>query len=143
MKKPILVLFILTCNLSFGQTKDLQQSIDSFRTALSQQNIQIKNLQAQVYQLNAVLNAMRSSLNDVQYIAKTDSATYKPKTVLKKTVVKTNQTAANVTVVDRSNTLPPYSRYYRTIKGKKYYIDLHNKQKFTLLPSGRKVYVHI
>jgi len=139
MKKTILVLFILACNLSFGQTRDLQQSIDSFRTALSQQNIQIKNLQAQVYNLNKILNAVKNDLSDVSNYSLTDttgSKWMKSKTVVKSTVNKSN----HVSTVNVFTEEPKDARYYRTIYGKKIYIA-HNGRKFYIATNGRRIYV--
>ena len=139
MKKSILVLFILVCNLSFGQTRDLQQSIDSFRTALSQQNIQIKNLQAQVYNLNKILNAVKNDLSDVSNYSLTDTTGgkwMKSKTVVKSTVNKSNR----VSTVNVFTEEPKDARYYRTIHGKKIYIA-RNGRKFYIAPNGRRIYV--
>ena len=146
MKKLILLLFIAVSHFSFAQTKDLQQSIDSFRTVLNKQDLQIKQLQAQVYHLSTVLNTVKNSLNEGMNYSKADSAEYanyrpKPKTVVKKTVVKANKVISPAQVVDRNSRIPRGAKYYRTIKGEKHYIDRSGK-KFIILPNGKKIYVY-
>ena len=146
MKKLILLLFIAVSHFSFAQTKDLQQSIDSFRTVLNKQDMQIKQLQAQVYHLSTVLNTVNNSLNEGMNYSKADSAEYanyrpKPKTVVKKTVVKANKEINTAPVIYRSNRIPKNAKYYKTINGNKYYIERSTGRKFIILKNGRIKYV--
>lgn len=139
MKKTILLLLILLSNLSYAQTKDLQQSIDSFRKVLNEQNIQIKQLQAQVYNLNKILNAVKNDLSDVSNYSLTDTTGgkwMKSKTVVKSTVNKSN----HVSTINVFTEEPKDARYYRTIHGKKIYIA-RNGRKFYIAPNGRRIYV--
>ena len=64
MKKVILFILIFVCNYSSGQTKELQQTIDSFKTALNEQNFRIIQLEDQVHSLYKVLFSVKKVLND-------------------------------------------------------------------------------
>lgn len=64
MKKLILFFLIFVCNYSSAQTKELQQTIDSFKTALNEQNLRITELEDQVHSLYKVLFSVKKVLND-------------------------------------------------------------------------------
>ena len=64
MKKVILVILIFVCNYSNGQTKELQQTIDSLKAALNEQNLRINHLEDQVHSLYKVQFSLKKVLND-------------------------------------------------------------------------------
>ncbi len=145
MKKPIFLLLILISNFSYGQTKDLQQSIDSFRMALNEQNMQIKQLRAQVYNLTKILNAVKTDLNDVPDYARIDTTgakcCLKSKTSVKSTVVKHKNVSTTVPNIRTVTEEPRDARYFRTMHGKKYYIARNGKI-FYLASTGKRIYVN-
>lgn len=63
----MLLILIFVCNYSIAQTKELQQTIDSFKTVLNEQNLRINRLEYQVHGLYKVLNSVKKGLNDSSF----------------------------------------------------------------------------
>jgi len=64
MKKVILFILIFVCNYTISQTRELQQTIDSLKTAINEQNLRINHLEDQVHSLYKVLFSVKNVLND-------------------------------------------------------------------------------
>lgn len=64
MKKVILFILIFVCDYTISQTRELQQTIDSLKTAINEQNLRINHLEDQVHSLYKVLFSVKNVLND-------------------------------------------------------------------------------
>jgi len=141
MKNPILLGFVLISSITFAQTRELQQSIDSFRTVLNQQNAYIKQLQLQVRKLNVLVSTLKSDLNTVPEFAnaeklKQNSAdsslmTVKPKTRLTKiqpkVVIEQPQQFGKRLSPIKIKKLIRESKLIKIVGNRKYYKDKYNR----------------
>jgi len=154
MKKSILLMFILISNLTYSQTRELQQSIDSFRTVLNQQSVHIKQLQTQVRRLNAIVNTMKNDLNAVPELSKVENqqqntadSTFvatKVKTrihkVSSKSLTKQPMQITNPITSAKVKELIRKSRLIRISGDRRYYRDKFNRM-FFVDKSNRAFYV--
>jgi len=139
MKKTILFLFILISSLTYAQTKELQQSIDSFRTVLNEQSIHIKQLQTQIRRLNTLVNTLKNDLNGVPEFSKVEKQQLNAiDSSLIVTKPKINRLRSNNNIVQSkeiSSKLTPMrikmliskSRLIRISGDRKYYRDKFNR----------------
>lgn len=152
MKKSILLVFILISSLTYGQTRELQQSIDSFRTVLNQQNILIRQLQTQVRRLNTTVN----TLNDVPEFSKVvkqkqnavDSTLISTNTATKNIKVQTKLVGNQPTKIDNMHStvgmkkLIRESRFIKISGSRKYYRDRSHRLFYVIDNSYKVVYVN-
>ena len=141
MKNPILLGFVLISSITFAQTRELQQSIDSFRTVLNQQNAHIKQLQSQVRKLNVLVSTLKSDLNAVPEFANAEKLqqnsadsslmTAKPKTRLTKiqpiAVIEQPQQFGKRLSPLKIKKLISESKLIKIAGNRKYYKDKYNR----------------
>ena len=141
MKNPILLGFVLISSITFAQTRELQQSIDSFRTVLNQQNAYIKQLQLQVRKLNVLVSTLKSDLNAVPEFANAEKLqqnsadsslmTAKPKTRLTKiqpiAVIEQPQQFGKRLSPIKIKKLIRESKLIKIVGNRKYYKDKYNR----------------
>jgi len=141
MKKTILLGFVLISSITFAQTRELQQSIDSFRTVLNQQNAHIKQLQSQVRKLNSIVSTLKNDLNAVPEFAKVekqqqnlaDSTQAVAKVKTKLTKVQSNAVIEHPQQFGKKfsplkiKKLIRESKFIKTVGNKKYYKDKYNR----------------
>jgi septal ring factor EnvC (AmiA/AmiB activator) len=155
MKKSILLAFVLLSSLTFAQTRELQQSIDSFRTVLNQQNAHIKQLQSQVRKLNTIVSTIKNDLNAVPEFAKVDNQqlnTADSSLVVVKTNIRTRKILPKVVIENpqqfskRINSLKVEelirkSKLIRVSGNKTYYRDKQHRQFFVVKNGNKAMYI--
>lgn len=154
MKKYILLCLVMVSGMTYAQTRELQQSIDSFRTVLNQQDAKIKRLQSQVRQLNTLVSNLKSDLNAVPEFAKAEKL---PQNSVDSTLLVTKPRINSVKVQPKVNpnqlrnknldlkvqNLIKQSKLIRVAGNRTYYMDKHKRRFFLLHNSNKVHYVNL